>query len=194
MTETEGALSRAEQRRRTEARIRDAAARLFVESGYERTTIRAVARAAGVDPGLVIHYFGSKQELFQQVTRAAPAPDLAGTTDEVIEQMLARLADSLANEPVHSLAVLRSMLTHPEAAEVAEAGVARYREQISRAIPAADASTRAELVSAVMLGVIVSRHLLKSTDLSEASPEEIITLLRPSLRSLMAAGPPPPTP
>ena len=45
--------SRAEQRRRTEARILDAAAQMFLTAGYERTTIRAVASAAGVDAGLV---------------------------------------------------------------------------------------------------------------------------------------------
>ena len=39
--------SRAEQRRRTEARILDAATTVFVADGYERTTIRAVASAAG---------------------------------------------------------------------------------------------------------------------------------------------------
>ena len=51
--------SRAEQRRRTEARILEAASRIFVTAGYERATIRAVASAAGVDAGLVMHYFGS---------------------------------------------------------------------------------------------------------------------------------------
>jgi hypothetical protein len=53
--------SRAEQRRRTEARILDAAARVFAAAGYERATIRAVASAAGVDAGLVMHYFGSSR-------------------------------------------------------------------------------------------------------------------------------------
>ena len=65
--------SRAEQRRRTEARILDAAAQAFLTAGYDRTTIRAVASAAGVDAGLVMHYFGSKQELFRRVIDAAPS-------------------------------------------------------------------------------------------------------------------------
>ena len=69
--------SRAEQRRRTEARILDAASRIFFAAGYERTTIRAVASAAGVDAGLVMHYFGSKQELFRRVIDAAPVPGSA---------------------------------------------------------------------------------------------------------------------
>lgn len=187
MQETDAASSRAEQRRRTEARILAAASRLFVERGYERTTIRAIAGAAGVDGGLVMHYFGSKQGLFQCVTRARPVPELSGSAEQVTEQILARLAESLASEPVHSLALLRSMLTHPEAAQTLREGAARFQAEISRPIPAEDADVRAALVGAVMLGVIVSRHLLTSDALTAASPQQVIDLLRPGLRSLTRA-------
>jgi AcrR family transcriptional regulator len=138
-----------------------------------------------------MHYFGSKQELFQRVTHASPAQPLGGTPEQVSEQILAILADSLTNEPVQSLAVLRSMLTHPEAAQVAREGAARYRAQISRSIPAADADTRAALISAIMIGVIVSRHLLTTDSLADAAPEQIVGLLRPCLRSLTLADPSP---
>src|SRR2546429_6515639 len=67
--------SRAEQRRRTEARILDAATQVFFSAGYDRTTIRAVASAAGVDAGLVMHYFGSKQQLYRRAIRAPPRPE-----------------------------------------------------------------------------------------------------------------------
>jgi AcrR family transcriptional regulator len=185
--ETDAASSRAEQRRGTEARILASASRLFVERGYERTTIRAIAGAAGVDGGLVMHYFGSKQGLFKRVTHARPVPELSGSAEQVTEQVLARLAESLASEPVHSLALLRSMLTHPEAAQALREGAARFQAQISRPIPADDADARAALVSAVMLGVIVSRHLLNSDALAAASPQQVIDLLRPCLRSLTRA-------
>ena len=187
MQETDAASSRAEQRRRTEARILAAASRLFVERGYERTTIRAIAGAAGVDGGLVMHYFGSKQALFQRVTHARPVPELSGSAKQVTELILARLAESLASEPVHSLALLRSMLTHPEAAQALREGAARFQAQISLPIPADDADVRAALVGAVMLGVIVSRHLLNSDELTAASPQQVIDLLRPCLRSLTRA-------
>src|ERR1700733_8019975 len=84
--------SRAEQRRRTEARILDAAASVFVAAGYERATIRAVASAAGVDAGLVMHYFGSKQELYRRGIDGAPGPELSGRPEEANEQILAGLA------------------------------------------------------------------------------------------------------
>ena len=187
MPETDAASSRAEQRRRTEARILAAASRLFVERGYERTTIRAIAGAARVDGGLVMHYFGSKQALFQRVTHARPGPELSGSAEQVTDQILARLGEMLASEPVHSLALLRSMLTHPEAAQTLREGAARLQAQISRPILADDADVRAALVSAVWLGVIVSRHLLNSDALTAASPQQVIDLLRPCLRSLTRA-------
>ena len=180
--------SRADQRRRTEARILDAAARLFVADGYERTTIRGVARAAGVDGGLVMHYFGSKQQLFERVTHGSPAPVPTGTPEQICEQILAQLDEGLRREPVHSLAVLRSMLTHPEAAQAARTGAARYQDQLSRALPGDDARLRAEMVTAVILGLIVSRHLLKAGELADGDPDRITGLLRPGLRSLLGAG------
>jgi AcrR family transcriptional regulator len=185
--------SRAEQRRRTEARILDAASRVFVTAGYERATIRAVAAAAGVDAGLVMHYFGSKQELFRRVIGAAPVPEVSGAPGQATEQILATLADRLANEPVASLAILRSMLTNPEAASIISEGMARYQAQIAQAIPADDASLRAALISAIILGVTVSRHLIKSDELASADPAQVISLLRPGLLSL-AAQPPSPSP
>jgi AcrR family transcriptional regulator len=180
--------SRAEQRRRTEARILDTSARVFAAEGYERTTIRAVAAAAGVDAGLVMHYFGSKQELFRRVIEAAPVPEVSGAPGQAAEQILAGVAERLVSEPVASLTLLRSMLTNAEAADAASAGIARYQEQIARAIPADDASLRAAIISAITMGITVSRHLIKADELAGADPARVIELLRPCLLSLTATA------
>ena len=179
--------SRTEQRRRTEARILDAAAQVFMAAGYERTTIRAVAATAGVDAGLVMHYFGSKQELFRRVIDAAPVPEISAAPGQAAEQILAALANRLESEPVASLTLLRSMLTNPEAASAAEVAIARYEAQIARAIPAGDADLRAAIISAITLGITVSRHLVKSDELASADPEQVIRLLRPCVLSLAAS-------
>jgi len=184
--------SRAEPRRRTAARILDAATQLFLTAGYERTTIRAVASAAGVDPGLVMHYFGSKQELFRRVIDAAPVPGVSGAPGQAAEQILAALADRLASEPTASLALLRSMLTNPEAASAASVAIARYEAQIAQAIPASDAGLRAAIISAITLGVMVFRHLIKSDELATADPAQVISLLRPCMVALAAQPPSPP--
>jgi AcrR family transcriptional regulator len=178
--------SRAEQRRRTEARILDAATQAFFSAGYDRTTIRAVAAAAGVDAGLVMHHFGSKQELFRRVIDAAPAPEVSGAPGQAAEQILAGLASRIASAPVASLALLRSMLTNSEAASAASDGIARYEAQIAQAIPAADADLRAAIISAITLGITVSRYLIKADELASADPAEVIRLLRPCVLSLAA--------
>jgi AcrR family transcriptional regulator len=178
--------SRAEQRRRTEARILDAATQEFFSAGYDRTTIRAVAAAAGVDAGLVMHYFGTKQELYRRVIDAAPVPEVSGTPAEAAEQLLEGIASRLESEPAASLALLRSMLTNPEAATAASDGIARYQAQIAAAIPAADADLRAAVITAITLGITVSRHLIKTGELATADPAKVVALLRPCVLSLSA--------
>jgi AcrR family transcriptional regulator len=178
--------SRAEQRRRTEARILDAASRIFFAAGYDRTTIRAVASAAGVDAGLVMHYFGTKQELFRRVIEAAPVPEVSGSPGQAAEQLLASLASRLANEPVASLTLMRSMLTNPEAASAASTAIARYEAEIAQAISGDDADLRAAIISAITLGIVVSRHLIKSDELASADPAQVIELVRPCMLSLAA--------
>jgi AcrR family transcriptional regulator len=176
--------SRAEQRRRTETRILDAATQVFFSAGYDRGTIRAVASAAGVDAGLVMHYFGSKQELFRRVIDAVPVSEVSAAPGQAAEQILAALADRLESEPVASLTLLRSMLTNPEAAAAARAGIARYQARIAHAISADDADLRAAIISAITLGLTVSRHLIKSDELATADPAQVIRLLRPVMLSL----------
>jgi AcrR family transcriptional regulator len=179
--------SRAQQRRDTEQRILARARDLFAEHGYERTTIRAVAAAAGVDPGLVMHYFGSKAGLFARATPATEPPPAGGTAEEVVEQLLDRLRRTMREEPVESLAVLRSMLTHPEAAREVRAATQAHKDRISAAIPGADADLRAEVISAVLIGLTLGRHLIKLDHLAAADPDQVVEALRPCLRSLTRA-------
>jgi AcrR family transcriptional regulator len=176
--------SRAQQRRRSEERILAAARELFAELGYDRTTIRAVAAAAGVDAGLVMHYFGSKDLLFARAVEV-PADELpGGTADEVAEALLTSLGRRLTGEPTGSLAVLRSMLTNSDAADRYRVAGEPQLNQLTEAIPSPDAELRAGLLSAIVHGVIAERYLLRLTHLADASPEQIIDLLRPCFQSL----------
>ena len=61
-----------------------------------------------------------------------------------------------------------------------------YEAQIAQAIPADDADLRAAMISAITLGITVSRHLIKSDELATADPAQIIRLLRPCVLSLAA--------
>lgn len=178
--------SRAQQRIDTQERILAAARRLFAATGYDRTTIRAIAAAAHVDAGLVMHYFGSKEQLFARATQTETAVVTGETPEEITEQLLGILRQSLIEEPIGSLAALRSMLTHPEAA--AEVGNAHAeRVKVSRSIPGVDSNLRAAVVSAILIGVVLGRHLVKLEELADTDPDQIVELLRPVVRSLTKA-------
>jgi AcrR family transcriptional regulator len=184
VTESSARPTRAQQRRRSEDRILAAARRLFADLGYDRTTIRAVAAAAGVDAGLVMHYFGSKDLLFARAAEA-PADELpGGSSEEVAEALLTSLDRRLRDEPTASLAVLRSMLTNAGAADRYRDAAEPQLHQLTEAIPTSDAELRASLLSAIVHGVIAERYLLRLTRLADASPAQIIDLLRPCFQSL----------
>lgn len=177
-------LTRAEQRRRTEERILTAARVLFSEVGYERATVRAIAASAGVDPGLITYYFRSKRELFSRVAEMASEEPVYGSPRQVSELLLAALHAKLSDEPVSTLAMLRSMLTHPEATEDVRRALSRRQQQLSNALTADNAQLRTGLTSAITLGVVVGRYLLKLDGLRDGDPDEITALLRPCIQSL----------
>lgn len=163
---------------------------MFADVGYDRTTIRGVATAAGVDAGLVMHYFGTKDALFSRAAEL-PADELPdATAEQMAEALLSSLANRLDREPAASLAVLRSMLTNTEAADRYRAAAEPQLSQIAAAIPTANAELRASLLSAIVHGVIIERYLLRFSRLADASPDQIIDLLRPCFRALAAAQTP----
>lgn len=177
--------TRAERRAESERRILQSARELFAERGFERTTIRAVAAAAQVDPALVMQRFGTKQELFAQAVRVDAGPEEGGAGDAV-EHVLGTLGWKLGDMPAESLAMLRSMLTHPEAAEAARLALAGQVARIGASIGGdeAEARLRAALMTMVMLGVTIGYQLLELEELRDRPAEEIAALLRPALRAL----------
>jgi AcrR family transcriptional regulator len=174
---------RAEQRRQSKARILAAARRVFASSGYDRATIRSIAETAGVNPGLVMHYYGSKQELFNQAASLSGASETE-TPEQLVEFLLESLGVKLEGLPIASTATLRSMLTHPEAAHHVRLAATQQNQQLAAAIDANDADLRAALIGTIILGIVIGRHLLSLDILRDAEPEQIIDLLRPGLELL----------
>ena len=88
----------------TKGLILAAARSAFASAGYEATSLRGIAREAGVDPALVMHYFGSKDRLFAAVMRLPDdlfqkdvALNTDGTTD--VGERVAELFLSVWEEP-----------------------------------------------------------------------------------------------
>lgn len=177
--------SRAERRERTRARILTAARDLFAENGFDRTTIRAVATAAATDPALIMRYFGSKEELFRQVAEAGTDEPIAGPPGRIEDLLLASLRDKLTTEHAGTLALLRSMLTHPAAAEGVRQSITEQQRQVAAGIDGDHAMTRAALVGMITMAAVLGRDLLRLEGLHDAEPELLVKLLRPALQTLI---------
>jgi len=178
--------SRIAQRRETQKRILDAARTLFAERGFERTTVRAIATLASVDPRLVLHYFGSKEQLFTEAVRHDVNQDMDDDSVSASDAMLTSLGMKISGMPETSLAMLRSMLTHPEAAVLARGEIEDQIRSLATSIHADDASVRAALLIATNIGVTVARELLKVSELQTASPSLIAAILKPAFHALSA--------
>lgn len=149
----------------TRQAILDAAQVRFAADGYDKTTLRLVAKDAGVDAAMIIRYFGSKADLFAaSVDVGFAAIDLAGLPvrrrgREFVRRTLEpwERGETRAQE-----ILLRTAPTHPEAAAGVQAILDRQiLPAVLRALPDdPDAETRAGLVQSQGLGVIMMRYLL----------------------------------
>ncbi len=180
--------------RRTEAagtrdRILTVAREEFSERGYERTSVRGIAKAAGVDSALVHHYFGTKEQVFEAAIEVALAPVLTardavfdGTLDAVGER-LTRVFFGLWEAPVTRiplLAIVRSAVNNDTAATVFRRLVStQLVSRIAGEVGAPDAELRAELAAAQLVGIAMLRYVIKVEPLASADVETIIARVAP---------------
>jgi TetR/AcrR family transcriptional regulator, regulator of cefoperazone and chloramphenicol sensitivity len=164
------------------ARIRDAALRYFTEYGFDRATIRDIARSAGVSPGLVRHHFGSKDELRTAcdayALEALHAYVERAMTDEGLNDPTT-IAE--ARDPLHPYQqyLARALIDGSEAAAQIFDAMVTMTEQVLQQIdkqrpepPVADLRTRAALHVAMALGIPAFRaHISRSIGADIFSPE-----------------------
>lgn len=196
---TETRPTREERRRRTEATILEAAQRLFAELGFERTTIRGVAAQAGIDPALVMQYFGSKEGLFAASARTFA--DRKRALDAPLEDLVsAAIADLFAGfedreQAAATVAVIRNCLTHERAREIMRDEVMSPRHaKLAETIGGPDAELRAGLLAGVMIGTIIARYLIELPSVAGASQEDVERVLKPVLEALVTPEGPPASP
>ncbi|MFE4371409.1 TetR family transcriptional regulator [Streptomyces sp. NPDC056835] len=176
-------------------KILEAARTEFAERGYDKTSIRGIAKAAGVDPALVHHYFGTKDEVFAAAIEVSFEPALmlptllAGGPDGIGER-LARFFIGVWENPVTRaplLAVIRSALTQEAAAKVLRTFVLRrLLERIAEDLDVPNPTFRAELAASQMLGIAFLRYVIKAEPLASADTEEIITMVAPTIQRYLA--------
>lgn len=178
--------TRAEKRAATARRILDAAQTEFGEKGLEATTVRAIAARAGVDPSLVIQHYGTKADLFAIATKLEPE----ATGESVAEHLVDVLHVRLEGLPPETRALVRSMLTAPEATAGMKAFLDERTTNLARATGGEDAELRAALAVSSILGLTVARHFLELDALAEISEEQIETTVRPWLTAALSIDEP----
>lgn len=142
------------------------ARRRFAEGGYDRTSLRAIAKDAEIDPSLVMQYFGSKGELFAQVVAArwpVAAPRQGDDAEALVSHVMDTFLSTVNDEGGAAVAALiRSSLTHPEAAATTRKVLFDQSavRVLAPLVKGTDRELRAALVAAMLLGVHVGRTLL----------------------------------
>ncbi|MCX5332393.1 MULTISPECIES: TetR family transcriptional regulator [unclassified Streptomyces] len=173
----------------TRDRILTAAREEFSERGYEKTSVRGIAKAAGVDPALVHHYFGTKEQVFEAAVEVAFSPALKvrdtvleGPLDDVGERMT-RMIFGLWENPVTRkplLAIVRSAVNNEAAAAVFRRLIStQLMRRIAGELDAPDAELRTELAAAQLVGVAMMRYVIRIEPVASADVEQIIARVAP---------------
>jgi AcrR family transcriptional regulator len=177
-----------ERSEKSRARILDAAREMLANRGYEATTIRAVAKAAGIDPSMVMRYYGSKEGLFAAAVNvdlllpsAAELPP-AQLGEIFARHVVARWEGDLSDEFIRLL--LRSAGTNAAAAEqfrvIFEQQVLSFVASIAGGDP--QTSRRAAMLSSQVLGLCYCRYILELPAVVELDSETIVASLAPVLQ------------
>ena len=171
----------------TRAAILDIARSQFGDHGFERTTIRSVASEAGVDPALVMHYFGSKAELFAAASRFdITFPDLSDVAPDRVADVLVPMFIGAWGPQGPFLPLLRAAATNRVAAD---ALLQVFVDQVAPALSAVapdHAAERAALVGSQLLGLAVARYILGVPPLAGMDDAQLIEWLRPVLAHYLA--------
>ena len=178
----------------TREAIRAAASRLFGEVGYDRTSVRAIAKEAGVDPGLVTHFYGSKAKLFTQVVDlpvdpATVMPHLLGEDSEGVGLRVATfIVGMLENEDGRRriTGLVRSAASAPEAAEIMRERVTReVLTPIARGVGADRPELRASLCGSQIVGLVMARYIVRIEPLASEDAETVIGVIAPIFQRLL---------
>jgi AcrR family transcriptional regulator len=179
----------------TKSSILEAARRAFAEKGFDKSSIRAIAGDAGVDPALVHHYFGTKEKLFLEAMSAPINPGemipkaLAGPPEQAGERLI-RTALSVWDSPAGTAAVamFRSALSNEWTARLLREFVVTQilRRAMNELVADPDeVPMRSSLVVTQIGGVLMARYVLKVEPLASADPETIVAAVAPNVQRFL---------
>jgi len=177
----------------TRAAILAAARHRFAANGFARTSVRSVAAEAGVDPALVHHYFGTKDELFLAALELPVDPRkvllpavAAGGLDDAAERIL-RAFLSVWDDPdiqVRLVAAFRSVLDADADGErlLREGFLPVVLGPVGEALGIDRPELRMPLVASQVLGLIMLRYVIAVEPLASLPGDDVVTIYAPTLQ------------
>ena len=175
----------------TRETILAAARTQFADNGFDAASVRAIARAADVDPALVLHYFGSKAALFAEALEIPFEPEeivervLDGPRDE-LGSRLARFFLSIWDDPDRRepiMGLLRAATTSPDAAAMLRDRVGeRVLRPVGEHLGVPDAPLRMSLCASHLVGVGIARYIVHVEPLASLEPDALAELVAPALQ------------
>jgi AcrR family transcriptional regulator len=175
----------------TRGEIVQAARESFADKGFAATSIRAVARHAGVDAALVHHYFDSKDELFIEAMAIPvdPRQIAAQIVDGPVEEIGRRIATVFfgvwesPDGQQRMKALFRSVVSSDEVARMMREGITQMIIQpISQVLDVPDAQLRVGLVATQLVGAAIVRYLVGLEPVASIDIETLIDRLAPVLQ------------
>ncbi|MFI8966737.1 TetR family transcriptional regulator [Streptomyces sp. NPDC053493] len=177
----------------TRSAILEAARERFAADGYERATIRAIARDAGIDPSMVMRYYGNKEGLFTAATAVElDLPELGALpARHVGASLVTHFLDRWERDDVLT-GLLRVGVTNEAGAERMQAIFAGQIGPLAAGVcpDPADAPRRAGLVASQILGMALARYVLRLGPLVEMSREDVVAWLGPTVQRYLTAEAP----
>ncbi|MDT5317453.1 MAG: hypothetical protein QOE74_6473 [Mycobacterium sp.] len=180
-----------DQRGVLSARILAAGREAFAETGWAGTTIRAVARAADVDPALVYHYFGSKEALLDAATTPPQrwlenvAATWATPRDQLGAALLRLMLGSWADEEIGPFlrAVLLTAAHEQSTREKLRLVVERSLIGVSQlGADTQDRMVRSGLISSQIMGLAMMRYVWRIEPLASMTDDELVAAIAPNLQ------------
>ncbi|TDB82658.1 TetR family transcriptional regulator [Micromonospora sp. KC721] len=179
-----------------------AARTAFAERGFDAASIRVIAAAAGVDPALVHHYFGTKEQLFRATIDISVDPAellpavLSGDRDTVGERLV-RMFLTVWDSPAGAAAValLRSAVANEWTARLLREFLVtqvlrRVLDQLS--IDPAELPLRGSLVASQMIGLAMMRYVVRLEPVASAAPEALVAAVGPTVQRYLTGELPDP--
>jgi AcrR family transcriptional regulator len=172
----------------TRAAILLAARDQFAAEGYDRATIRSIARQAGIDPAMVMRYYGNKEKLFAAAAEFdLRLPDLSDVPVADLGTTLARHIIVLWEKDETLMALLRAAVTNPAATEKMRT---IFATQVGPALLKIvdDPTTvprRAGLLASQVLGLALCRYVLRLPPVVDLTVEDVVRWIGPTLQAYL---------